>query len=158
MPTPTYTSLATVTLGSTATSVTFSNIPATYRDLIFVFEGVVSAGGGEVVRVNFNGDTTSGNYSATYANGDGAGRSSGNESRRFGVFYAQRSSMVASFMDYSATNKHKTYLSRAGGASNALEMIVGRWANTAAITSIRLFPDANGFASGSTLNLYGVIS
>jgi len=149
MPTPTYTSLATVTLGSTATSVTFSNIPATYRDLIFVFEGVVS---------NFNGDTTSGNYSATYANGDGAGRSSGNESRRFGVFYAQRSSMVASFMDYSATNKHKTYLSRAGGASNALEMIVGRWANTAAITSIRLFPDANGFASGSTLNLYGVIS
>jgi len=158
MPTPTYTPLATVTLGSSAASVTFSSIPATYRDLIFVLSGVVSAGAGEVIRVNFNGDTTSGNYSAVFANGDGSNTASGTEARRFGLMYASRSQTVASFMDYSATDKHKTYLSRTGGASNAFEMIAGRWANTAAITSFRVFPDANGFASGSTLSLYGVIA
>jgi len=158
MPTATYTPLATVTLGTAVSSVSFSAIPASYRDLIFVFSGVVSAGGGEVLRVNFNGDTTSGNYSAVFANGDGSTTASGTDARRFGLMYASRSQTVASFMDYSATDKHKTYLSRTGGASNALEMIAGRWANTAAITSIRVFPDANGFASGSTLSLYGVIS
>jgi len=158
MPTPTYTALANVTLGSSASSVTFSSIPATYRDLIFVFSGVVSAGGGEVVRITFNGDGNSANYSAVFANGDGSTTSSGTNARRFGLMYASRSQTVASFMDYSATDKHKTYLSRTGGASNALEMIAGRWANTAAITSFQVFPDANGFASGSTLSLYGVIS
>jgi hypothetical protein len=158
MPTATYKPLATVTLGSSASTVTFSNIPATYRDLIFVLSGIVSAGGGEVIRVNFNGDTTSGNYSAVLANGTGSTANSATEARRFGLIYASRSQTVASFMDYSATDKHKTYLSRTGGASNVLEVIAGRWANSAAITSIRVFTDANGFASGTTLSLYGVIA
>jgi hypothetical protein len=36
MPTSTYVALATTTLGATAASVTFSSIPATYRDLLLV--------------------------------------------------------------------------------------------------------------------------
>jgi hypothetical protein len=158
MPTPTYTPLATVTLGSSASSVTFSNIPATYRDLILVFDGVVSAGGGEVVFINFNGDTTSGNYSSVFANGNGSTAGSSTDPRRLGLLYASRSSFIANIMDYSATDKHKTYLSRDGASSNVVEMIAGRWANTAAITSLRVLTDANGLASGSTLSLYGVIA
>jgi hypothetical protein len=158
MPTATYTPLATVTLGSSASSVTFSNIPATYRDLILVFDGVVSAGGGEVVFINFNGDTTSGNYSSVFANGDGSTTGSSTNPRRLGLVYASRSNFIANIMDYSATDKHKTYLSRDGAASNVVEMIAGRWANTGVITSLRVLTDANGFASGSVFSLYGVIA
>jgi hypothetical protein len=56
MPTPTYTPLATVTLGTTAASVTFSSIPATYRDLIFVLSGL---GGSANITLRYNGDSGS---------------------------------------------------------------------------------------------------
>jgi hypothetical protein len=158
MPTPTYTALANITLGSSASSVTFSSIPATYRDLVVVVDGTISAGGGELVFVNFNGDTTSGNYSAVTAVGDGSAASSGTSPRRFGLHYPARSSTIASIMDYSATDKHKTYLSRSGSAANALEMDAGRWANTAAITSVKILVDANAFASGTSFALYGIAS
>jgi hypothetical protein len=35
----TYTPIASITLGATATSVTFSSIPSTYTDLILVMNG-----------------------------------------------------------------------------------------------------------------------
>ena len=55
MPTPTYTPLATVTLGTSAASVTFSSIPATYRDLILIFDGTGSGSTGKAaVLDNFN--------------------------------------------------------------------------------------------------------
>jgi hypothetical protein len=58
MPTPTYTPLATVTLGSSASSVTFSSIPGTYRDLILIFDGTGSGTTGNL-RMTFNGSTLS---------------------------------------------------------------------------------------------------
>ena len=60
MPTPTYTPLATVTLGTAASSVTFSSIPATYRDLILVVNATTSADG--IPSLRFNGDSGN-NYS-----------------------------------------------------------------------------------------------
>jgi hypothetical protein len=64
MPTSTYVALATTTLGATAASVTFSSIPATYRDLVLVYNGTTSANIG--VDVEFNGDTNSANYSRVF--------------------------------------------------------------------------------------------
>ena len=152
MPTPTYTALANVTLGSTAT-VTFSSIPATYRDLILVVRGTTN-------NIRVNGDTGS-NYSnvAMYGNGSSAG--SGAETTTF--FYtnwwgggtAANRMYIVQFMDYSATDKHKTILVRGDQADAEANANAGRWANTAAITSITSVGTA---PAGSTWSLYGIAS
>lgn len=67
-------------------------------------------------------------------------------------------------MDYSATDKHKTTLIRngkQGGSNDGVEAIAGRWANTAAITSLEIFSITGGgitFSAGSTFALYGIAS
>ena len=61
MATPTYIALATTTLSSAVGSVTFSSIPAGYRDLVLVAEGLTS-GATSNVRMQFNSDTGN-NYS-----------------------------------------------------------------------------------------------
>ena len=163
MPTPTYTALATVTLGSSASSVTFSSIPATYRDLVLVYNGKATAGGsGNRMRVN--GDT-GGNYALVRMYGYTGG--TGSDVYTSGVGYFDVSAMntsdgnmsIMQFMDYSATDKHKTVLFR-NQESGMLAVLAsaGRWANTAAITTINVFAASAQFASGSTFALYGIAS
>ena len=60
------------------------------------------------------------------------------------------------FMDYSATDKHKSALSRANNAEIGTMASALRWANTAAITSIESFAFSNSWAAGGTVNLYGI--
>jgi hypothetical protein len=162
MPTPTYTPLATVTLASATGSVTFSSIPATYRDLVFVFSGTATSAN-RLVEVRFNGDSGS-NYSQVRALGySSTPTSSASTLTSFGLFYSDsgldttQSNSILQLMDYSATDKHKTMLNRVGGGTTWVEMRAGRWANTAAITSANFFIDGN-FATGTTLSLYGVIA
>jgi hypothetical protein len=160
MPTPTYTPLATVTLASAASSVTFSSIPATYRDLIFSLELVGSES--EQYLMRLNGDTGS-NYSWVQMGGDGGSTFSGSTTTTgvrvgyFAVTSARDNAQIA-IMDYSATDKHKASLIRTNSNAAVTRAIAGRWANTAAVTSVVFtFPSGN-FNSGSTLSLYGVIA
>jgi len=164
MPTATYTPLATVTLGSSAASVTFSSIPATYRDLILVVEAVTASGSGAMgVGARYNGDTGS-NYSDVFMAGDGSTAFSGaptGTSNPIGRIDQSRGNFISQLMDYSATDKHKTSLTRINNSIAVVTARAGRWANTSAVTSINLFnSSANGevFAIGSTFNLYGVIA
>jgi hypothetical protein len=69
------------------------------------------------------------------------------------------SNNITQIMDYSATDKHKTLLSRKNTSSVVVNAQAGRWANTAAITSIVCTVDSGAtFSSGSTFSLYGVIA
>ena len=160
MPTPTYTPLATVTLGSTASSVTFSSIPATYRDLIVVWDGTISSPSSTTISFRFNGDTGA-NYSSVYMFGSGASTASGTNLPN-GMAFQQGAggviNAIATVMDYSATDKHKTWLSRSNSTADLVMAWAGRWANTAAITSVALIPSSSTFASGNTFSLYGVIA
>jgi hypothetical protein len=152
MPTPTYTPLATVTLGSSASSVTFSSIPATYRDLILVIRGSLNAGVGSI---RFNGDSGA-NYTRVgmYGDGSSAVSYSGTSAE---VFNNPITSIMQIF-DYSATDKHKTYLDRDAVPSFAAIAMAGRWANTAAITTVAVIGTGGTFDSGTTFNLYGIAS
>lgn len=160
MPTPTYTPLATVTLASAAASVTFSTIPATYRDLILVFRGTLTTATLNELELRINGDTGS-NYTRVYAYGDGS--TVGSSSDTFNSYrfsYGNNTNpftLITQFMDYSATDKHKTMLNRDSQANRTSVMGIGRWANTAAMTSLSVFCVQN-MASGTTLNLYGIVS
>jgi hypothetical protein len=61
-------------------------------------------------------------------------------------------------MDFSATDKHKTFLSRNGQAAGLVIATAGRWANTSAVTSMSVNINSGTFSTGHTFNLYGVIA
>jgi hypothetical protein len=150
-----YIPLANVTLGSSASSVTFSNIPATYRDLVCVVNHTKSTLATFTIR--FNGDNTSGNYTSVYIVGDGAGFTSATETGfTFAFSDTTRSTQICQVMDYSATDKHKTMLLRHSDSARQSTAYAARWANTAAITSMAFAPSSGTFATGSTFNLFGI--
>lgn len=167
MPTNTYTALATVTLGGSDDEIIFDSIPASYRDLILVCHARSTITTFSNVQVRFNGDSAS-NYSTVAMYGTGSANSTYYETTtNITLEQIVRSSdtsgaftpIVAQIMDYSATDKHKTVLTRNSSflSGNAAAM-VSKWASTAAITSIRLFPYSGYFATGTTFSLYGIAS
>lgn len=160
MPTPTYTPLATVTLGASAASVTFSSIPATYRDLVMVLNCKVVSGD-RFPRAVLNGDTTS-NYVRIAMQSDGLGAFSNNGTDAFLTLGNANTTFgynsLTHFMDYSATDKHKIVLCRSGVPGLQIRAIANRWQNTAAITSIKVELDGSSYDTGSTFSLYGIVS
>jgi hypothetical protein len=159
MPTPTYIALATVTLGSTTGSVSFSSIPATYRDLILVFSGISTAETGVTMR--FNSDSGS-NYPYVIMDGYGSGSGSSfggtDSSVNVAVINTGISLARLQIMDYAQTDKHKTVLASVNAAAAGyVRTAAARWANTNAINTIALAPTGGrSFTSGSTFSLYGV--
>jgi hypothetical protein len=161
MPTPTYIPLATVTLGSLAATVTFSSIPATYRDLILVTNVTHSSNTELDLAIRFNGDSGN-NYNRVAMTGNGstaASFSSLNENYLY-VLGASTTISVATLqiMDYSATDKHKTCLGRGNLTAGRVSAVTNRWASSAAINSISVAVLTGNFLAGSTLSLYGVIA
>ena len=157
MPTPTYDLIASNVLSSSASSVTFSSIPATYRDLIVIAEEDSTNAAG-TLELRFNGDTGA-NYPWVWMRGSGTAASSTTGPGPFIGYtgYNNTSSFnIIHIMDYSATDKHKSYLLRQEIAGFHTVALAGGWANTAAITSITLA--ATTLASGSTFYLYGIVS
>lgn len=160
MPTTTYTPIASQTLSSSASSVTFSSIPATYRDLVLIVDAKAATSSVNFV-LRFNSDASNG--SAVLMRGNGSTTSSFTES----VINLASSSadttnsglIVAFIMDYSATDKHKTVLARGNVASSFTSASAARWASTSAITSIEVRPaTADSYAANSSFYLYGIVS
>jgi hypothetical protein len=152
-----YIPLATVTLASSASSVTFSSIPGTYRDLVLVANGTITSGADDM-RIYYNADTNNANYSSVEMNGNGSTTAS-STFLTAGAFSTDRAVVIVQIMDYSATDKHKTLLSRANRASaGSVGAIVNRWANTAAVTSVQARIVSVSFAAGTTLALYGIVA
>jgi hypothetical protein len=154
--------LANITLGSAASSVTFSSIVGTYRDLVLVVQAGVTSGPTNF-RITVNGDS-GGNYSVIGFRGNGSSANSYAASG-MSIFWASYYDNVPSantfnsqvnFMDYSATDKHKAVLVRSGDASLDTQGQAMRWANTAAITSLQCVPGSSTWLAGSTFALYGV--
>ena len=157
MPTPTYTPLATVTLGTTTSSVTFSSIPATYRDLIIVLDGTNT--GGDNVTLRYNGDSSSTYTSVVmYAVGSPVSATTSATYAEGGAIYENAGNNIIQIMDYSATDKHKTALARTNTAGNIVGAYASRWPSTAAITSVRVGLTGSSYLSGTTFSLYGVIA
>jgi len=164
MPTATYIALANITLTGSDGEVTFSSIPATYRDLVVVIEGTSS--NSNMWGYRFNGDTGS-NYSYVLmqnwaANGNNVESLSGTTTYALSGwqidFGTRRTAAVTHIMDYSATDKHKTLLTRGVTAGQNVAAHANRWANTNAITSVSVITTVGTFNSGTTFALYGIVS
>lgn len=159
MPTTTYVALQTFTLSSTASEVTFSDLPQTYRDYVLVMDLVASGTFFPALRVN--GDSSS-LYSEVGAFGtlaQGAGSYSGSGST-WGLGYnnvgsGDRVQIILQFQDVNQTNKHKTVLMRYGQLNNVI-MYTGRYASTNVLSSLRFYTVVGSFGIGSTFSLYGI--
>jgi hypothetical protein len=165
----TYTPIATTTLGSSQSTVTFNSF-AGYTDLVLVVNARDSrSSDGDGIQLCCNSDTSpSGtNYSTTYIdNGPSSSRESNARAISFyqiaGNNYASNGygTVIINIMNYSNSTTYKTAIGGGGFAPNYLARSVGLWRSTAAITSLTLYPGFNGssytFSTGSTFTLYGI--
>lgn len=157
MPTSTYTSLATITLTGSDSSITFSNIPQTYKDLILV--SVPYGNQTNDATVAFNGSSSG--FTGVRLYGYSAGAGSNTYSDSVGMILVSDNlnvNIVWQIMDYSSTDKHKTVLVRTNRATDSfVSASAHRWASTAAITSFTITPTSPySFSAGATFNLYGI--
>lgn len=154
----TYTPIASITLASAQSSVTFNGIPQTYTDLVYV---IYNKSGGINSSIRFNGDGGS-NYSLTQLYGNGSAAASlrsSNVTYGIGGVIGNDATVVGHIMNYSNTTTNKTLLGRGGAASDTyLDACVTLWRSTSAITSVTFYQNSGAlnWASGSTFNLYGV--
>lgn len=167
MATPTYTLIDSVTLGSSASSVTFSGISATGKgDLVLVISAKAVEGNG-VVRMRINGDSGANYYSvAMFGTGSTASSSLNSGFNQQTLTHSENSISTSTFnlmkvelQDYSATDKHKSYLIRSNESSFTTQGLAGRWASTSALTSLYIYGGGfTNFAIGSTFFLYQLVS
>lgn len=160
----TYEPIATTTLGSANSTVTFSSIPATYTDLRVVVQYTAASGTNNQMFIRFNSDTAT-NYSRTYLSGDGTTAGSGRQTSETSAFitYASTNTQITiatiDIMNYANTTTFKTVLTRSNNTTQT-ETRVLLWRKTPeAINRIDfgIYLSAN-FDTGSTFTLYGIKS
>jgi hypothetical protein len=171
MANPTYQLIQAQTLGSAASSVTFSNISQTYTDLKLL-TSVRSNANDTSFWITFNG-TSTGYYKKdiyTYVAAPTAGTLG--SSSQSNAAYTDIDALVVSVYtgntfnngeiiipNYTSSN-YKAFSSSMvaenNAAQNPLWMVAGMWANTAPITSIGFTTNSNSFVTNSTFYLYGI--
>lgn len=158
----TYEPIATTTLSSAASSITFSSIPSTYTDLRIVI--VPTANAGIPMAMRFNNDAGN-NYSKTGLIGDGSSASSSRLTNQTQIATANSglSTSIPSLFTYDifsyAGSTYKTVLitdSQDFNGSGNVGRYVGLWRDTSAINSISWQWSSYTFSAGTTLTLYGI--
>ena len=115
--------------------------------------------------IQFNGDSTGGNYSVTILSGTGSTVSTTRYSS-YNTPYIEWNGVpgtstnlnitVVNIMNYSNSTTYKTFISRSNNSSYGTDAIVGSWRNTAAINSIKIIQPTYTFNAGTTFTLYGI--
>lgn len=155
-------SVGSVTLGTGGT------IPQTYTDL-FIVMSVRSDRAAVVdqIRARFNGEASDTNNSGRFLAGD-SGSVSGGTDAFFRAGYAAGASVssstfassdlyIANYTGSAVKDALGTSVLENNSTSAAIVAVASKWNNSAAITSIVLYPGlGTNFVSGSTIYLYGV--
>lgn len=155
----TYEPIATTTLGSNQSSVTFNSFSG-YTDLVFIGQVKTDTNTANL-SLQFNGDTGT-NYSYTVLEGNGSNATSGRAASidraiignlgnpDFGTF-------ICNVFNYSNSNTNKTVLTRNNSTNARVQATVNLWRSTSAITSATLIMQS-GYVllSGSSITLYGI--
>lgn len=159
-----FTPLANITLSSTATSLTISNISQSYKDLVLVSTYIYPTSAIQNPRATINNDTAS-NYKLTYmdaysTNSTAAGNDNG---ANFSLSYVgsnlttSPAFSIANFFDYTATDKNKHALIKYGIYGGGVGMYYMRWESNAAMNSLQISAqNAVSWQPGTTFILYGV--
>lgn len=156
----TYTPIYSTTITSAVSSVTLSNIPIAYTDLVLSVE-IQAATSGEDVYARFNSDTGS-NYSSTWLRGISSTATSLRQAST-GIRLSDGGSSTTgnttvqtiNIQNYSNATTFKTVVSRAGSAARGLDLFGNLWRSTSPITSITFYMSAGNISSG-TITVYGI--
>lgn len=154
MATPTYIALATEVLTGTDSSITFSSIPGTYKDLVLTISGTVSAF--SLLKIRFNGDSGS-NYGFVILDDDVTSASNASTNYfRTGYLMTVPSYVKVEIFDYSSTDKNTYGLSHSVADRSGVNqsLCVATWLDTTAVTSMEVFGVT--FQSGTVLSLFGI--
>lgn len=159
-----------ITLGSNASSVTFSAIPQTYTDLLVkIGARITNANGGMFAK--FNGSSTGYSSKSIYGQDGNGGGGSGPASSIF--LWTTGTWATAGFFgnneiyipNYTSTTNKKTFNTenfagnQTGSSPYAVGIFSGRWNDVSAITTIVFTPEGAGvpeFLANSTFYLYGI--
>jgi len=161
----TYEPIATTTLGSAASSISFTSISTAYTDLRLVLFNIPSTSF-VGTRLSLNGSPSGASHSFTqlYGNGTNALSQRTTSTDAFYVTdpYPNHTGVYMVTMDIFSYrgNTNKIMLSTAasdGNGSGYIESTVGRWNSTAAITSLYLTTTSGNFNTGTTATLYGIL-
>lgn len=165
----TYTLISSNVLSSTAASVTFSSIPATYTDLVVRYSTRCDAAVQfRLAYIELN--ATASSYSETYLELNGATATTARATAQSFIGYLRVPGTTATSNSFSngefyvpsyAASQNKPMLVFNATEDNSVTsyMLVeaALWSNTAAITQIKFGLDGSGsFVSGSSFYLYGV--
>ena len=164
-----YESISTVTVGAGGSaSISFTSIPSTYSHLqirIMAKQNDASAIAG--MSMNFNSDTTLGNYPRHELYGTGSSVVSGGVAAGINneeiLFYAGSGSQfgpaVVDILDYANTNKYKTARALCGVDNNGSGYAVissGAWLSTSAVNTITIASNGSTLSQYSSFALYGI--
>jgi len=157
MPTITYTPIATITLATSASNITFTGLSGSFRDLVIIGDTYMSSGSMEI---RYNADSGA-FYPYVFLKAAG-GIDSYNDtltqiSPTSGVGDSATSptSFKMDVFDYAQTDKHKQAMIRIGRSDwTAIHTV--RYAKTDAITSVSFI--GGTYVAGSTISIYGVLA
>jgi hypothetical protein len=163
--TSTEVAIATTTLGSAASSISFTSINTGYTDLRLVLFCVPSTSF-VGTKLSFNGSPAGSLHSFTQLYGNGSSalsqRTTGTDAVYVTDPYPNHTGVYMVTMDVfnyrGSTNK--TMLATAasdGNGSGYIELTVGLWRSTAAVTSLYLTSVGGNFNTGTTATLYGIL-
>jgi len=160
----TYEPIATTTLSTAASTITFSSIPGTYTDLRLVLV-ITGMSAGNRTGIQFNGDTAS-NYSTTRLQGDGTTASStdNNTNPNIRITDVNQLSTSLQFITLDlfsyAGSTFKTALAELSNDRNSAGSVyrsVGLYRSTSAINSLNIMLlSAGTMSTGTTATLYGI--
>jgi len=171
-PSGAYDSIATSTVGAGgAAYIEFTSIPSTYTHLqVRMLQRSDYAGTFVGTAIRLNSDTGS-NYSFHVLTGDGSSASAGGYASMSDIDGASFSAAsitsgvfgvgILDILDYANTNKYKTTRMLGGvdaNGSGATNFWSGSWRNTAAVSTIRIYPGAGNYTQYSSFALYGIKS
>jgi hypothetical protein len=172
MPTPTYTLIASSTVGSGGSAnIDFTSIPGTYTDLLVKCSARTNRTGSyeDAIKITFNGSGGSA-YSVIRLYGDGASASSSSGTSAANILpYSVSSNTVTAntfgtfdlyVPNYLSSNYKSASIDMVSeaNATNAIAgLAAGLWASTSAITQITLAPNVGTlFLQYTTAYLYGI--
>lgn len=169
-----YEAIATATVGAGgASSIEFTSIPATYQHLQVRMTSRSNYSQPEdSPGFRLNSDSGA-NYAFHFLRGNGSTASSSGDPNRTAVAFIQNSAgatsptsvfggLVCDILDYANTSKNTTLRGFGGYDNNSVGSLTvssGVWMNTAAITSILIYPagvSGNDWVQHSTAALYGI--
>lgn len=159
MPT-TYNKIATTTLSSAQSTVTFTSVDQSYTDLVVVVSGIMSSGGTAGIILYFNNDTGT-TYSADQLDGNGSSgacyRDTNSNGMNLGILSGgNQGNTIFHIMNYSNSTTNKSVLARGNNGTGYVRLAIGCWRNTAAINRLDFNNPSTTFASGTTFTIYGV--